>query len=92
MSGVLSTATSGIDAAGEVAVYVPPEVTMVSRGFNVVYGTYVPYNAGDQMTLSGTYQIGNGSGLLLPVTAATYRTVTIVAPTGAEDSGDVEFA
>lgn len=90
MSGTLSTGTSGVDPSGNVTVYVPPGVATVPKGFTVSYGTYVPYAAGDPLTLAGIgpFQLANGSGVLQPVGTATYRTVTIVAPSGAVDSGD----
>lgn len=90
MSGTLSTGTSGVDPNGVAYVYQPPGVVAVPRGFTVAYGTYVPYAAGDPLTLAGIgpFQLANGSGALQPVGTATYRTVTIVAPSGAVDSGD----
>ena len=91
MSGsVIGTGTSGIDQTGTAYAYVPPNVTAVPRGFTVNLGTYAPYNAGDEIDATGqVIQIANGSGVLQPVGTAVYRTVTITAPTGAVDSGDV---
>lgn len=85
MSITLSTSTNAVDDAGNVFVYVPPNMVAVPRGYSVAYGTYQPYAAGDIFSPTGVFQLANGSGSLLAIDEITVRTVTITAPPAAHD-------
>lgn len=76
----LSTSTSGVTADGTVLVYVPPNVTAIPRGYNVVNGTYNQVQAGETAALSGVVQIPSGSGQFQATGQVVYRLVTIIAP------------
>ena len=74
----LSTSVTAVDSAGDGFVYEPPNVVPLTKGYNVVNGTYLQIQAGSSWPPSlGIWQVGNGSGNSEVVEAVTYRQVTI---------------
>ena len=76
----VSTGASGVDMAGDVQVYAPPNVSIIDRGTSLVtYGPVLTLNPGDPFPASGIYDIQSGE--LQADNAVFIRTVTI-SPAG----------
>ena len=72
----VSTGANGVDPAGDVQVYAPPNVTVIDRGTSLVsYGPVLTLNPGDPFPATGIYDIQSGS--LQADNAVFIRTVTI---------------
>lgn len=76
---VVRTADVGIDQAGNVEVYVPPNVTVITPGSEVSYGP--PQNLADEANLpTGTGIWLVSSGQLVASGPVTVVPVTITTP------------
>ena len=72
----VGTSSSGIDGAGDVQVYAPPNVSIIDRGTSLVtYGPVLTLNPGDPFPASGIYDIQSGE--LQADNLVLLRTVTI---------------
>ena len=72
----VSTGANGVDPAGDVQVYTPPNVSVIDRGTSLVsYGPVLTLNPGDPFPATGIYDIQSGS--LQADNAVFIRTVTI---------------
>lgn len=58
---VVRTADIGLDSAGNVEVYVPPNVTVIPEGATVTYGTATTYPDGTTIPLAGAFFFVSGT-------------------------------